>query len=67
MIQAAIDGLTPAAVVEHLRDCPVRDITLVTKVGFAYNDEPKSIGRNSTYAHVIERAEGCLRRLQTSK
>jgi aryl-alcohol dehydrogenase-like predicted oxidoreductase len=42
-----------------------REITLVTKVGFAYNDEPKVVGRNSTYAHVIERTEGCLRRLQT--
>jgi aryl-alcohol dehydrogenase-like predicted oxidoreductase len=42
-----------------------KEITLVTKVGFAYNDVPKSIGRNSTYVHVIERTEGCLRRLQT--
>jgi aryl-alcohol dehydrogenase-like predicted oxidoreductase len=42
-----------------------KEITLVTKVGFAYNDEPKVVGRNSTYAHVIERTEGCLRRLQT--
>lgn len=42
-----------------------KEITLVTKVGFAYNDEPKVVGRNSTYAQVIERTEGCLRRLQT--
>ncbi|MGI8552721.1 MAG: aldo/keto reductase [Dehalococcoidia bacterium] len=42
-----------------------KEITLVTKVGFAYNDEAKIVGRNSTYAHVIERTEGCLQRLQT--
>jgi myo-inositol catabolism protein IolS len=42
-----------------------KEITLVTKVGFAYTDEPKVSGRNSTYAHVIEHTEGCLRRLQT--
>lgn len=42
-----------------------KEITLVTKVGFAYTDEPKVAGRNSTYAHVIERTEGCLRRLET--
>ena len=42
-----------------------QEITLVTKVGFAYNDEPKVVGRNSTYDHVIERTEGCLRRLRT--
>jgi predicted Zn-dependent peptidase len=29
-IQAAIDGLTPQVVVDHLRRCPVRDIILVT-------------------------------------
>lgn len=29
-IQAAIDDLTPSAVVEYLEACPVRDITLVT-------------------------------------
>ncbi len=42
-----------------------KDITLVTKVGFDYNDEPKVIGRNSKPAHIIEHTEGCLRRLQT--
>lgn len=42
-----------------------QEITLVTKVGFTYNHEPKVVGRNSTYAHVIERTEGCLRRLHT--
>jgi aryl-alcohol dehydrogenase-like predicted oxidoreductase len=41
------------------------DVTLVTKVGFDYNDEPRVTGRNSTYAHILERTEGCLRRLQT--
>ncbi len=29
-IQAAIDGLTPAAVMAHLERHPVRDVTLVT-------------------------------------
>ncbi len=41
------------------------EITLVTKVGFDYNDEPRVIGRNSKRAHIIERAEGCLQRLNT--
>jgi aryl-alcohol dehydrogenase-like predicted oxidoreductase len=40
-------------------------ITLVTKVGFAYNDVPKVTGRDSTYDSVISHTEGCLRRLQT--
>ena len=42
-----------------------KDVILVTKVGFQYSDEPKVTGRNSQYDHVIERAEGCLRRLET--
>ena len=40
-------------------------IVLVTKVGFAYDDQNKNLGRNSKYEHVIERTEGCLRRLGT--
>ena len=37
-----------------------QELTLVIKVGFAYDDEPKIVGRYSTYAHahVIERTEG---------
>ena len=42
-----------------------QEITLVTKVGFQYSDEPRVTGRNSTYDHIIERTEGCLRRLAT--
>ncbi|HJM75353.1 MAG TPA: aldo/keto reductase [Dehalococcoidia bacterium] len=41
------------------------EVTLVTKVGFQYDDDGKVTGRNSTYDHIIERAEGCLRRLDT--
>jgi len=42
-----------------------KDIVLVSKVGFAYDEDGKNLGRNSQYDHVIERAEGCLRRLDT--
>ena len=42
-----------------------KDITLVTKVGFDYDDEMKNIGRNSKYDHIIAHTEGCLQRLQT--
>ena len=41
-----------------------QEITLVTKVGFAY-DGDKVTGRNSKYGHLIEHTEGCLRRLGT--
>jgi len=42
-----------------------KEIILVTKVGFQYDENGRNVGRNSQYAHVIERAEGCLRRLRT--
>ncbi|MBM3139607.1 MAG: aldo/keto reductase [Chloroflexi bacterium] len=42
-----------------------KEIVLVTKVGFQYSDEGKNTGRNSKHDHVIARAEGCLRRLDT--
>ena len=42
-----------------------KDIILVSKVGFQYDENGKSIGRNSQYDHVIERLEGCLQRLKT--
>ena len=42
-----------------------KDIVLVSKVGFQYDEDGKVLGRNSQYDHVIERAEGCLSRLET--
>ena len=42
-----------------------KDIVLVSKVGFEYDGNGKTLGRNSQYDHVIERAEGCLNRLET--
>src|SRR5262249_41175937 len=42
-----------------------QEIILVTKVGFVYDDRPKEIGRNSKRDYIIERTEGCLRRLNT--
>ena len=42
-----------------------KEITLVTKVGFHYNDENRILGTNSTSENVIKRTEGCLQRLQT--
>lgn len=42
-----------------------KQITLVTKVGFAYDDQPKVTGRDSRYDTIISHTEGCLRRLQT--
>jgi len=41
------------------------EIVLVTKVGFEYDDRPQVVGLNATRQHIIERTEGCLRRLQT--
>ena len=42
------------------------EVILVTKTGFAYDDEKyRVIGRNSRYEHIIARTEGCLRRLNT--
>ncbi len=42
-----------------------KEIVLVTKVGFNYDETGKSIGRNSRFDYVIERTEGCLQRLNT--
>ena len=50
-----------------------KDIILVTKTGFSYNDDApadapfreKVSGRSSRYEHIIARTEGCLRRLGT--
>ncbi len=41
------------------------DIILVSKVGFNYSEDGRITGKNSKYEHIIERTEGCLRRLQT--
>ena len=43
-----------------------RDVILVTKTGFDFDDEKyKVTGRKSRYEHIIARTEGCLRRLRT--
>jgi aryl-alcohol dehydrogenase-like predicted oxidoreductase len=42
-----------------------QEITLVTKVGFEFDDENKNIGRNSKFDHVTAHADDCLRRLNT--
>lgn len=48
-----------------------RDVTLVTKVGFTFQDDPDNPGqvkidrRDSSAGNIIAHAEGCLRRLQT--
>lgn len=42
-----------------------QDIILVTKVGFTFDDRNQITGRNSEPAYLIERTEGCLRRLNT--
>lgn len=47
------------------------DIVLVTKVGFVMDDDPSVVGdaaivgRNASAAHITERTEGCLKRLNT--
>ena len=41
------------------------EIVLVTKVGFQYDDRPAVVGINAAREHIIERTEGCLRRLKT--
>jgi aryl-alcohol dehydrogenase-like predicted oxidoreductase len=41
------------------------EIVLVTKVGFTYDDAGKITGRNSKHDYILERTEGCLRRLNT--
>ncbi len=47
------------------------DVVLVTKVGFVLHDEPTItgdpaiVGRNASAAHITERAEGCLKRLNS--
>jgi aryl-alcohol dehydrogenase-like predicted oxidoreductase len=42
-----------------------QEIILVTKVGFTYDDQNNILERNSKHDYIIERTEGCLRRLNT--
>lgn len=42
-----------------------KDVILVTKVGFTYDENNKISGRSSSHDHILERTEGCLRRLNT--
>ena len=42
-----------------------KEIVLVTKVGFVYDEENNNIGRSSRYGYVIKRTEGCLKRMNT--
>lgn len=42
-----------------------KDVLLVTKVGFDYDELDAIAGRNSHYDYVLHRTEGCLRRLET--
>ena len=41
------------------------EVILVSKVGFEYDEKNAVVGMNSTYGHIIARAEGCLKRMQT--
>lgn len=43
-----------------------KEVILVTKTGFTFDDaERRILGRCSRYEYIIERTEGCLRRLGT--
>ena len=42
-----------------------KDVVLVSKVGFQFDENGNEAGRNSKHDFVIERAEGCLARLET--
>ena len=42
-----------------------KDVVLVSKVGFRIDGDGNNVGRNSKHDFVIERAEGCLRRMET--
>ncbi len=42
-----------------------KEVVLVTKVGFVFDSENNIVGRNSEYDYIINRAEGCLKRLKT--
>jgi len=42
-----------------------KEVVLVTKVGFVFDAENRTVGRCSRREHIIAHAEGCLRRLNT--
>lgn len=42
-----------------------KEIVLVTKVGFTFDENNKLSGRCSKHDYILERAEGCLKRLNT--
>ena len=42
-----------------------KEVILVTKVGFGYDDKGRADRIDSSYDNIIERAETCLQRLQT--
>ncbi|MBM3188052.1 MAG: aldo/keto reductase [Chloroflexi bacterium] len=42
-----------------------KEVVLVTKVGFHYNEKGQITGRDSRYDHVVTCAEACLKRLNT--
>lgn len=42
-----------------------KEIVLVTKVGFVFDEEDRTIGRSSRDHYIIKRTEGCLKRLNT--
>lgn len=42
-----------------------KEIILVTKVGFTFDEANNITGRNSKYEYVIERTHSCLKRLET--
>lgn len=43
------------------------EVTLVTKVGFVFDEQNRNVGRNSQRDYILQRAEGCLRRLNTDR
>ncbi len=44
-----------------------QEIILVTKVGFTFDENNKVSGRNSQSEYIKQRAEGCLKRLNTDR
>ena len=42
-----------------------KDIILVTKVGFTFDEDGETTGRNARHDYIMERTEGCLHRLDT--
>ena len=42
-----------------------KEIVLVTKVGFVYDEDGSFHGRRSSFDYIVSRVEGCLKRLET--